>query len=146
MATPTTDPDGRGAASATRGCRARVFRQIELTDEEVGNISLTHVIGQRHLRDAWRITEWMMASQAYAMGGAKADSDDDLVEKAVTWLRKRLAADGAVAYRKLRDNRTHRTHLDRALDQMVAAGEVTMEPGPRSNATVTRTEKLASAA
>ncbi|MDO2981375.1 DUF3987 domain-containing protein [Mycobacteroides abscessus] len=125
---------------------ARVFRQIELTDEEVGNISLTHVIGQRHLRDAWRITEWMMASQAYAMGGAKADSDDDLVEKAVTWLRKRLAADGAVLYRKLRDNRTHRTHLDRALDQMVAAGEVTMEPGPRSNATVTRTEKLASAA
>lgn len=125
---------------------ARVFRQLELTDDEVNDTARTHLIGRTNLADAWRITEWMMGSQAYAMGGAKADSDDDLVAKAVTWLRKRLAADGATAYRTLRDNRTHRPYLDRALDQMVDDGEVSMDPGPRSNATVTPTANLAAAA
>ncbi|OBA92974.1 hypothetical protein A5666_00075 [Mycolicibacterium fortuitum] len=125
---------------------ARVFRQLELSDEEIGDATRTHLIGLTNLRDAWRITEWMMGSQAYAMGGAKADGDGDLAAKCATWLRKRLAADGAVAYRTLRDNRTHRPYLDRVLDEMVEAGEVAMDPGPRSNATVTPTENLASAA
>ncbi|MFV8137442.1 DUF3987 domain-containing protein [Mycolicibacterium senegalense] len=125
---------------------ARVFRQVELTDEEIGDADRTHLIGHTNLRDAWRITEWMMASQAYAMGGAKADSDDDLVAKAVTWLRKRLAADGAVEYRKLYANKTHRPYLQQALDQLSGDEEITVTEGPISNATVTPTEKLAAAA
>ncbi|MBF9519519.1 DUF3987 domain-containing protein [Mycobacteroides chelonae] len=124
---------------------ARVFRQIELTDAEL-NSDRIHQIGIANLREAWRITEWMMSSQAYAMGGAKADSDEELVAKAVTWLRKRLAKDGAVEYRTLRDNRTHRPYLDGALDQMTAAGEITLDDSTRSNATVTPTENLAAAA
>ncbi len=133
---------------------ARVFTQLQVTDADIADHSRMHMIDAGTLADAWRITEWMLASAAFAMGGAKADSDDEMLAKTVAWLRKRLAKDGPVAYRTLYGNKkyksknesTHRPWLDDALDFMEGRGEIIVTPGVAlSNATVTPTVALAAA-
>jgi hypothetical protein len=115
---------------------ARMDTQFDLSDAEVANRDLVHVISADAIERAWRIAEWFVRSAAQAMGAAPAVTADELVAEAVSWVRKTLRAKGPQGYRSLRGSRRHRDWLDRALDQMKSDGEISMTPGPRSHAIV----------
>ena len=116
---------------------ARVFTQVELSDGELADPNRDLKVGADALARAWRVEEWFMASQAHAMRGPTAVSDDDLIAAAIAWIRKTLRAKGPTAYRKLHDSQRHRRWLNAALDRMWADGEVTFPDGPRSPTTIT---------
>jgi hypothetical protein len=115
---------------------ARFDTQFGLSDEEVADPGRVHEISVDAIARAWRITEWFVASAAHAMGAAAAITVEELVIEAISWVRKTLRAKGPTPYRTLRGSKRHRDWLDRALDRMGSDGEISMTPGPRSNAIV----------
>ncbi|ULP45891.1 DUF3987 domain-containing protein [Mycolicibacter virginiensis] len=141
--------DGGGMAeawgkAAGRALRiARVFTQIQMTDAELATPG-PKLITAETITNAWAIAEWLLASAAHGMGGATPASPEQVHARCLTWLRKRLVKAGAagVEFRKLHDNARHRPRLRAAIDELVAAGEVTVSAGPISSATVTATTTL----
>ncbi|PQM53747.1 hypothetical protein C5U48_02775 [Mycolicibacter virginiensis] len=130
---------GKAAGRALR--IARVFTQIGMTDAELAAPGVK-LISAESITNAWAIAEWFLASAAYGMGGTAPVTDEQLHGRCLKWLRKRLAKEGAVEFRRLHDNARHRPYLRAAIDELVAAGEVAVSDGPISSATVTATATL----